>query len=275
MDAVGRTPVAHGWLLRVLGWWNGIARRPEQDIVKMSMACSVSGAVERAVGRKPTTWASAALTVACRLVPEWGEKLRNMQEIPRLQAAQMAAQLWRAEVGPGLPVSPPGRQAPPPAACPVRSRVESEGYKLHTWHHWFRADFEKGQVFAYHLNRPAHISAVARLYFGAHDLEIERGRQNNVPRDRRLCPRCRQEVEDECHVLLECVAFAGQRAAPTCQEAFAFCGQARPCWQNMREVTQAGNNRARWIALAEYMVRTEAQRREHKRRMRQQQRVRS
>ena len=41
-----------------------------------------------------------------------------------------------------------------------------------------------------------------RLRFGSHRLKVETGRWSRIPRERRLCP-CGQ-VQDECHVLLDC-----------------------------------------------------------------------
>ena len=39
----------------------------------------------------------------------------------------------------------------------------------------------------------------------SHDLEIEKGRYNDIPRDRRLCKVCQIEcIEDEYHFLLVC-----------------------------------------------------------------------
>ena len=35
-------------------------------------------------------------------------------------------------------------------------------------------------------------------------LMIEVGRHKNIPLEERLCPFCKQEVEDECHFLLVC-----------------------------------------------------------------------
>ena len=42
---------------------------------------------------------------------------------------------------------------------------------------------------------------------GSLDLEIQRGRYNNVPRDQRLCKLCQNGVEDEYHFLLKCPLF--------------------------------------------------------------------
>ena len=137
-------------------------------------------------------------------------------------------------------------------------------FKLHVWHEWFRAPFSKGQVLPYCLNRATHVSAVARLFFGAHDLAIEVGRHTNAPRDQRTCSMCREAVEDECHFLLECPAYNDLRVVQACAPAFAKCTE-QESWRNMRLVTQAGNDKHHWMALAEFVIRAEARRREHRR----------
>ena len=50
------------------------------------------------------------------------------------------------------------------------------------------------------------------LKIGSLDLEIQRGRYNNVPRDQRLCKLCHNEVEDEYHFLLKCPLYDELRA---------------------------------------------------------------
>ena len=104
--------------------------------------------------------------------------------------------------------------------------------------------------------------AVARFFFGAHDLEIERGRSGggrHVSRDARVCRCCEaRQREDELHFLLECPAYASLRAAHVV--AFEGAPAGQPHWQCMRTVTQAGSNKQRWNALADFLIRAVAQR---------------
>ena len=48
--------------------------------------------------------------------------------------------------------------------------------------------------------------ALAQLRTGHHALEIEKGRYNNTPKDRRLCKMCLFNIEDEYHFVLGCNA---------------------------------------------------------------------
>ena len=46
-----------------------------------------------------------------------------------------------------------------------------------------------------------------RFRMGAHSLPIVLGRRLGVPRDQRLCQRCRMHVDDEKHLVFDCPAM--------------------------------------------------------------------
>jgi hypothetical protein len=43
-----------------------------------------------------------------------------------------------------------------------------------------------------------------RFRISAHNLEIEKGRHQNIPLHERICKLCKLEIEDEIHFLLQC-----------------------------------------------------------------------
>ena len=49
--------------------------------------------------------------------------------------------------------------------------------------------------------------SLAQIRTCHHDLEIERGRYRNIPRDQRLCKICLNKVEDEYHFILRCNGY--------------------------------------------------------------------
>jgi hypothetical protein len=57
--------------------------------------------------------------------------------------------------------------------------------------------------------------ALCRFRLGLHDLEINRGAWNKIPREERLCPLCQRKtvhsVEDESHFFLACPSFTALR----------------------------------------------------------------
>ena len=61
------------------------------------------------------------------------------------------------------------------------------------------------------IHKRKHFS---KLRISAHDLQIEKGRYNKTPLERRLCNFCRQSVvEDEFHFMLKCDLYAAERQA--------------------------------------------------------------
>ena len=54
-------------------------------------------------------------------------------------------------------------------------------------------------------------SLIGRLRMGVLNLEIEKGRCFNVPREDRICKLCKVEVESELHFLLKCPALTSCR----------------------------------------------------------------
>jgi hypothetical protein len=43
-----------------------------------------------------------------------------------------------------------------------------------------------------------------RFRISAHNVEIEKGRHQNIPLNERICKLCKLEIEDEIHLLLQC-----------------------------------------------------------------------
>lgn len=66
------------------------------------------------------------------------------------------------------------------------------------------------------LSKKKPRDSIARLRASAHDLEIERGRYAETPRDQRLCKGClalgHHDIEDELHMLAKCTVLADLRA---------------------------------------------------------------
>jgi hypothetical protein len=55
-----------------------------------------------------------------------------------------------------------------------------------------------------------HRKALSKLRISAHDLNIERGRYANIPRQERICSKC-QVLEDEIHFLDSCSLYRDVR----------------------------------------------------------------
>jgi hypothetical protein len=63
--------------------------------------------------------------------------------------------------------------------------------------------------------QPKYVSTIAKFRISAHDLEIERGRKARpipVPANERFCRYCKDQVEDEIHVVTKCPLYKELRA---------------------------------------------------------------
>lgn len=67
--------------------------------------------------------------------------------------------------------------------------------------------------FYVNINLPGHLSRIlARLRCSAHELKVETGRHNGIPREQRICTLCsNNQVEDEFHLVLQCPIYADLR----------------------------------------------------------------
>ena len=59
--------------------------------------------------------------------------------------------------------------------------------------------------------KPINWKLICKLRLSSHCLCIETGRYKNVPLERRICPMCKSDVEDEYHFMLKCPAYNNLR----------------------------------------------------------------
>ena len=77
-------------------------------------------------------------------------------------------------------------------------------------HKWPELGLSKGTVWI----RPLYtcIRHIGQLRISSHQLEIENGHTNRVPREERLCRLCHIEIEDEYHFMCKCPIYIEIRA---------------------------------------------------------------
>lgn len=124
----------------------------------------------------------------------------------------------------------------------------SAGFKLFTYHAWFKPDdWVRKERWMLHLNAPERIKAMAQFRLGSHWLAIQQGRFANVPRHLRCCPCCPGQIEDELH-LLECPLYAELRGR------YGVCTRHGHT-TDMHINEQFNRQNARdWNRLAEFLV---------------------
>ena len=99
--------------------------------------------------------------------------------------------------------------------CP-RPRQAQDRAKLATYFAWFDSGSWLRRPSYLYFDFPAPATCTyLRFRLGSHNLQLELGRwQNRRPRSDRVCERCNMHaVDDEWHLIFECPAFEGLRAA--------------------------------------------------------------
>ena len=77
--------------------------------------------------------------------------------------------------------------------------------KLRTYR-LFKTEFKTEQYCKFMLPMN-HRSAFAKFRCGVAPLKLETGRYEGISETDRLCPFCRDSIEDECHVLFKCTTY--------------------------------------------------------------------
>jgi hypothetical protein len=223
-------------------WWNKVVKRPDDDLVKCALRDSLT--LANAGAFHDSCWGAAFKKAVLQLDHEVEGQLDNMQTLPLGNLLTRLKTAWQARVW-GINTK---CIADRPA---LRATQETKGFKRATYRHWFCHDeLEKGQGFAYHVQKPQQIHAIATFRMSAHVLGIERGRHQRIPRGRRFCTCCTDDVvEDEMHVF-ECPAYADLR-----QEYAELFGLANvPLTDNAMYTMMNPSTPSHWRGLAGFLI---------------------
>jgi hypothetical protein len=182
-------------------------------------------------------------------------------ELHGSELVKKAGELWMETVWKGVLSEEQEGEGDPVRSCPDSGVRANNGYKLRTYKHWFYTPFQVGCGYVYYLLRQQQIHAISRLFLGAHDFEVERGRFRGGVRQQRAARVCKccdmGTVEDEMHVLLECPAWEQLRVLTG---LFTHDIGGPPSKERMCAITRCGNDAVRWRQLADFVIRVEAMR---------------
>ena len=205
MHETGRVPVIHGWLQQTLHWWNKIAKRDDNDIVKLALVDSVR---LHQAGHK--CWAASFVqalrsfmgvrTVVCRQGDrnsevQLTELLYDVQRIPVAQVMSALTDAWTDKLWSDAQALSIGRQ--------VGDLSDSEriGFKLFKYKKWCMDTTS----FVSFVNVPKRIHVLAQFRLCSHRLNCETTHART--RSQRVCTCCTANVcENEMH-MLECAAY--------------------------------------------------------------------
>lgn len=245
MHDLGRTPVTHAWLNRIMCFWNRVMKRPASDLVRMALEES------RDWGGQGTTWAGTVQKCMGILdvpVAADGHTLPVRLAIDNIKR-KWAQVMWQPLTSLQRALALRGLRGIDVRGCPDDIR---DGFKLFVYSRWF-ADpavvFDRQQNWPYHVFDWRHVVAVARFRLGSSWLNVEQLRYQRVVRSARLCDCCPQKVrEDEMHIL-ECPRYAQLRSD--------FADVMHPNFVSsdsiMRQVMTHGNDGNAWRRLASFL----------------------
>jgi hypothetical protein len=215
----GERPLWHRWLLRAAKLWNRTLAQPPSSLLRQAVTASV--ALAGAPGTRPLARQSWAEQLAVGLAAV-GVQLNMANPQPVSQAAVRTGAQQR-------------QLAMLQAAATREGASKLQHYTL---------GIHGGCLEAASLNVPAaYITGVrercrreclAQLITGSHWLLEETGRWERLPRAQRICPHCRDGIEDVEHVIFHCPLYASLRQrfsdlyASTPCSLYAFFQQAAP-----------------------------------------------
>ena len=193
----------------------------------------------------------------CHVQPvmEAGRNVLSFRQISTTDIMQSLHEHWQSSVW--------GQWVDKPADfVNVRSvpDADSDEFKKATYRSWFcPGDIEKHEGFAYHLQTPVLIKAVASFRMSSHDLNIEAMRHHPYrrPRSSRICPCCNTNSrEDEMHIF-ECDAYQDIR------DDFADILEVHDTGNldtYMLQTMNPGHDQHGWYRLANFLVKVMAKR---------------
>ncbi len=189
---VGASSLSHLWWVRLLRFWNALARLPAGSLFKEVALADCRDAVLRNVHN----WAYSFMRGLQALGHDFVIRCDDMDVVP-LDSIQHLLRRRAMLPFQGVHESP--------RSCP------SAGALLCTYVRWFaRPPWATRSAAPCPARLPVSarvLRTFLRFRAGCHGLPIDDGRRGGIPRPLRLCSRCRVAVGDERHLVFECPAL--------------------------------------------------------------------
>ena len=217
MTELCREPMGFSRIKQILGFYNSVLLREDDDLVKIAMAENCHMAAH---DLKSKCWvAQLALHLRRNNLNDDASSVTAFAPICIMEIMTTLRSKWLNSQSTNMNKITSNNNHPTMSL--VRNVPDGgirgmEGFKTFTYSRWFAPMSEhKHTRFWRHLNNSDQIKAVAQFRLGAHWLNIETSRFSRppVPRSRRLCNCCHlDDREDELHVLL-CPLFLDARSS--------------------------------------------------------------
>ena len=220
MRDLHRYPLAVHWLSMIVGFWNRAVRRPADDYLHIAMRENVELAENTTYNYRDRQrlWAYHFIRCMAGLGCEWrGEggtlKSLNIEEVVKAAVTKWHKHEWAAVEA----VAQDTDWARSSGGRVVHAAPQAlSGFKQLVYQQWFAEDAQdsdeqlKWVRYTFTLKTFSLIRIMAQYRLGSHWLGVQQGRFRGVPRAERVCPRCRDAVEDELH-LFSCPLYSRLR----------------------------------------------------------------
>jgi hypothetical protein len=227
------------WLKQILGFWNKICARPDDDLVKIAMKEAIDLAAKHNVHN---CWCSK---LNCALGHMGASRVRQLERIDVKHVMGTVLDKWHTSLWSRLPT----------LTDPVRDVLDSQrgGFRLYVYQRWFAIDnWEHNLSFMHHLFDRDQITAVAQFRMGVHWLNTV-CMPRTVPRSMRACPFCgassSRAREDEMHIF-ECPHYADLRGYYNPTVSSHHMSDV-----DMKMMLNGGNNAKFWSRFANFLIR--------------------
>jgi hypothetical protein len=213
MQELNRSPFMCFWVRMAAQLWNR-AVSDTQGWLGMALRAGVDLAWSSGLptAQRRGLWAFQFVTCCEHLGLPWQGEGRTLLNLDIGAVREALAGKWQAFEWGKVDGVATDAWATEPLAVRAAPASFSRGFMHLVYRRWFAADkWVRKETWAYHLQRYDQIRAVAQFRTGSHWLAIRTGRWQGRPRHERVCPHCRDVVEDELH-LFECPLYEELRA---------------------------------------------------------------
>ena len=213
MQELNRSPLMCFWVRMAAQLWNR-AVKEESSWLAVALKAGLDLAWHSGLGTAQCRglWAFQFVTCMEHLGLPWCGAGGELRALDLTAVKRALADKWQAFEWGAVNDAAACSWAAEPLAVRAVPASFRQGFSHLVYRQWFAADkWVRKETWTYHLQRYDQIRAIAQYRTGSHWLAVRTGRWHNKPRHARVCPHCKDVMEDELH-LFECPLYGELRA---------------------------------------------------------------